>query len=561
MSMTVGASIYVAVKPIVKIFLSVSAGFYFSRIGVLDIHTSKKVSTILLNYFLPCIVFSKVVVAFDSNNMQIAGFAALTAVLYIVVGVAIALILRYVVKPPKFWRGGSTVAAIFNNSGDIPMAYVMTITSGPPFSDGDEDKGIAYVTIIMSVYLILLFTCGAVQLIEGDFQVPITPDMLGLQPDGEKPETPSKKRKFNKMWTRKKKRTLDESMDFAEDKEEEELEDLESSVIHPPTDTRSGTNVYLPNGLSPVATAQSSILRSSTSPLGKVKTATSIASASSRMLLPVESAGVRSIRQRINAERAAKASRAGKPIPDIEQPDDIDDQIQPAPTIHHNDEEGDEDDDDRLDPIVTAVTVEIRNEGQKNLILSRLMIFLHSLCQPPAASMIISIIIAVIDPVKALFVATDYNMRTAPDGLPPLDFVMDFTKFVGNANVPMGLLLLGGTIGRLSVKQLPPRFWRVMVSMVLLKLVVLPIIAIAFTQALRRYGLVPEDNLILAFVFIMASAVPSATTQIYLTIFFAPDDAENVPQLDCIAAVLILQYVVLILTLAILVTYTLQIVI
>ncbi|KAK9429869.1 auxin efflux carrier [Lipomyces doorenjongii] len=529
MALSVGAAIFIAAKPIVKIFFSICFGIYFSKKGVLDPHTCKKMSSVIINYFLPCIVFSKVTVAFDAHTMTIAGFTVLTALLYITCGCLFAVLVQVFLPVPKYWKGGAKAAAIFNNSGDIPMAYVMTITASAPFVNGDEDKGIAYVTIFMAMYVITFFTCGGVQFIEQDFQVPDDdPEMIGdAKGDIDEKLHLRKTSKLRKLLHLKSKKsacsaelttddsnkTVPSSTLLAQSTPPAAI--TESNVVASLSTARGNTNTE--PGLHPVESAGlRSLLRETTTGAG---------------LRPIESAGMQSIRQR--------QSR----VP------------QDAQTV-------DEDDDgEELDPVVSAVTRDLEIRHHQNWVVARLILFLRNLYQPPAASLIISIVVAVISPVKRLFIATDYPMRNAPDGLPPLDFVMDFVDFIGQAAVPMGLMLLGALIGRLQITKLPKGFWKVMAATTLLKLVVLPIVALAWTQRLRESGLIPKDNLILVFVYAVSSAVPSATSQVYLTTFFAPEDAEHIGQMDCLAAMLICQYITLTITLAIIVTYTLKVII
>ncbi|KAK9450297.1 auxin efflux carrier [Limtongia smithiae] len=543
---TVGASIFVAVKPIVKIFLSVCAGIYFSKRGVLDVHTCKKMSSIIINYFFPCIIFSKVINAFDSHTMTTVGLCVLAAVFYIGIGFVLAVVMRLISPVPKYWRGGAANASIFNNSGDIPMAYVMTITASAPFSTDDETKGIAYVSIIMSVYVVSMFTLGGVQSIENDFKVN-TDDLESIGDVKEQLDMKTKLPKTAK--TSKLKKLLHLKNRKTESESSEDVAQAFRSAstvtekIHDVSEQSTPT-ADLPGNMTPIATtsiapANSRLpvgtdfgLNETTvgDPLRRTNTISSVNTAASA-LRPMESAGMRSIRQRQLRQTMSDAQTA-----DLQE----------------------DDDGEALDPVVSAVTMNIEATQHYNWFLSRCILFLRNLYQPPAASLIISIIIAVIDPVKALFVSTEYNMRQAPDGLPPLDFFMDFVDFIGNASVPMGLLLLGAMIGRLSIHKMPRGFWKCLVILVMTKLVVLPIIAIAWSEALRRVGLIAEDNYILIFVFIVSSAVPSSTSQVYLTTFFAPEDQEIIPQMDCLAAALISQYISLIFTLAILVTYVLQ---
>ncbi|KAK9243896.1 auxin efflux carrier [Lipomyces tetrasporus] len=541
MALSIGAAIFIAAKPIVKIFISICFGIYFSRKGVLDPHTCKKMSSVIINYFLPCIVFSKVTVAFDSHTMKIAGWTVLTALLYISCGCLFAVLVRLFLPVPKYWKGGAKAAAIFNNSGDIPMAYVMTITASAPFVDGDEDKGIAYVTIFMAIYVITFFTCGGVQFIEQDFHVPDDdPEMIGdAKNEIDEKLHVRKASKWRRLLHLKGKNIADLT----------ELATDDSEKIDSGQPTPSTTAPVPPSDsvINPMSMTESNAVASVSVGRGNAITDT--------RLHPIESAGLRSLRQEITAGTGLRPTESAG-MQSIRQrrsrlPRD-------AQTVVLDE---DDDDGEELDPVVSAVTMELETRHHQNWVVARLILFLRNLYQPPAASLIISIVVAVIAPVKRLFIATDYPMRDAPDGLPPLDFVMDFVEFIGQAAVPMGLMLLGALIGRLHITRLPKGFWKVMAATTLLKLVVLPIIALAWTQRLRESGLIPDDNLILVFVYAVSSAVPSATSQVYLTTFFAPEDADHIGQMDCLAAMLITQYISLTITLAIIVTYTLKVII
>lgn len=84
----------------------------------------------------------------------------------------------------------------------------------------------------------------------------------------------------------------------------------------------------------------------------------------------------------------------------------------------------------------------------------RLLSILKSFCTPPAISIITSFPIAVVPPLKALFVPTGSGPQ-GPDGLPPLSFILDTASFIGAASVPLGLICLGSALGRLKI----PRPW------------------------------------------------------------------------------------------------------
>jgi hypothetical protein len=92
---------------------------------------------------------------------------------------------------------------------------------------------------------------------------------------------------------------------------------------------------------------------------------------------------------------------------------------------------------------------------------------------PPSVSMILALVVANVPQLKALFVRTDsFTMPSAPDGRPPLDFVMEIASFGGSAVPVIGMVLLGTALSKLTVKSLPKGFWKSVVSMAFLKLVV-----------------------------------------------------------------------------------------
>jgi hypothetical protein len=91
-----------------------------------------------------------------------------------------------------------------------------------------------------------------------------------------------------------------------------------------------------------------------------------------------------------------------------------------------------------------------------------------------------------------------------------------------------------------------------------LKLVVLPIIAVLWVKKLQSMGWIAPDDLMIVFVLIVTAAVPTATSQLVLTAMFSPPNSDEHLEIDCLAANLICQYSLLCFTLTIVVTYTLK---
>jgi len=87
----------------------------------------KGMSAVVINFYLPCLLFSKTVPSFTSDNLLEIGVLILTAVFYqriflsscglnAVCGLVFALIVRCA-TPMRGWRNGVLFAGIFSNWG------------------------------------------------------------------------------------------------------------------------------------------------------------------------------------------------------------------------------------------------------------------------------------------------------------------------------------------------------------------------------------------------------------------------------------------------------------
>lgn len=139
-----------------------------------------------------------------------------------------------------------------------------------------------------------------------------------------------------------------------------------------------------------------------------------------------------------------------------------------------------------------------------------------TLFNPITVTIYISLPIALVPALKSLFVLpasrSDPYYFVAPDGNPPLHFILNTTSFVGALCVPMSLILLGASFARLKIPrpflQKAPvwAIWWVCVA----KLVFLPVIGIFFVQGLASKGVVHKEEIALRFVAMLLSGTPSA---------------------------------------------------
>jgi predicted permease len=88
----------------------------------------------------------------------------------------------------------------------------------------------------------------------------------------------------------------------------------------------------------------------------------------------------------------------------------------------------------------------------------------------------------------------------APDGQPPLAFVIDTANFVGAACVPIGLICLGSALACLRVRagEAFPR--GAIAALALAKMVVTPFLGIGITRWFAHVGFVHRDDKVLQFV-------------------------------------------------------------
>ena len=130
---------------------------------------------------------------------------------------------------------------------------------------------------------------------------------------------------------------------------------------------------------------------------------------------------------------------------------------------------------------------------------------LAELLKPMPVVIVFSIVIALVDPLKALFLPPSTNFQphfrpVAPDGQPPLAFILDTATFIGGASVPIGLVSLGSALAHLRVgpgKALPQG---AIATLALAKMVVTPIFGVGITRLFVHAGFVHRDDKVLQFV-------------------------------------------------------------
>lgn len=130
--------------------------------------------------------------------------------------------------------------------------------------------------------------------------------------------------------------------------------------------------------------------------------------------------------------------------------------------------------------------------------------FLKSFFTPPSVAILISFPIALVPNLKALFTPVPGTfIPPAPDGQPPLAFVLDATTFMGAASVPVGLVCLGSALARLNLPKkgewlsLP---LGAIASLAVARMLVMPVLGVLICQGLTNVGIISKDDKVLRFV-------------------------------------------------------------
>ncbi|KAF5377929.1 hypothetical protein D9615_006710 [Tricholomella constricta] len=138
--------------------------------------------------------------------------------------------------------------------------------------------------------------------------------------------------------------------------------------------------------------------------------------------------------------------------------------------------------------------------------------FLSSLLSPASLGILLAFPIALIPPLKGLFVElplssspskfSNPQITPAPDGLPPLSILLDTTSFIGAASVPLGLICLGAALARLNV---PRDQWRTLptgaIGMLAVgKIIVTPVLGVGIVRGLVNAGVIGKEDKVLQFV-------------------------------------------------------------
>lgn len=563
MTISLGMIIYASVKPIFKIYFIIGMGFYLAKRNILTVTTCRDISDMVVTAIMPCLIFNNVVTYLKSSDIKNIGIIFFEGTLLFLVGLSLAYAVSLITKSPKRWLGGLLSVGLFPNISDLPIAYLQTLSKGGAvFTASDGDKGVAYVCIFLASQVFYQFSLGLFRLVEWDFR-----DELKLSSDDEEKCAGGYSSSLGHS----------QPVESGPDPENALANTVnDSSSINSEDYTREGItnnkqNAPLPNENSQhdefLKQRELEMARINSNPRSSLSSGYSeepMGSVQSRTKRRSNSLSTNSNYYSLNPTTSRAVDLRMQKSQDIT---DVINEYSEFDRLRRNEvrrvvsavsEIGVESIESH-DVMGTAEDSQLQKVSLGRRIFRQFLGTIKNFAAPNSVSLIVSIAIAMAPPLKALFVASKLvHIPTAPDKLPPLSFIIDITSYVGNASVPLGLLLLGATISRLKIKAMPEGFWKTALAVTAVRLIILPVFGVGLTTGIHKAGWFGDDKLV-RFVSVLEYGLPSATSLVYFTAFYTDPHSDDHLQMDCLAVVCIAQYLILWFTLPFLVTFTLKV--
>ncbi|SSD62002.1 uncharacterized protein SCODWIG_03763 [Saccharomycodes ludwigii] len=523
---------------------------------MISVETSRGISNLVINAILPCLTFNKIVGNLEDKDIKEIGAICLTAIMLFTAGGLGAYALLYITPVPEKWKWGLIFAGLFPNISDLPIAYMQSMTTTNLFSSDQVDKGVAYTCIFLTVQNFMMMNLGMFRIVGLDFREDIKhnsdEEAYVVSKQGEEESqniSDANGEPISNNNTDKLRSVNTQDMPVGEifKNNNSTIDNSNQSIYCIPQNTdmyKEPLHIYLTNNsVTTTASAPKSMNEISYTKIKRRKRTQSLVSEYSAL------------------------SRIRSGDIDLTKPLTLTSEVG---NVNYGDNLVDEDceigihakDNNSLylsakDTISTIHNIPGNFDGFcTKYHLKWLHYILINFCRPASIGTILGIICAMIPWVKALFVHTDVHVHQAPDGEPVLNFLMDFTSYIANACVPLGLLLLGGTLGRLEINNIPQGFLKTALSMTLIRLTILPIIGVAWANKL--YDMHWVDTVIAKFVVILTWSMPNATAQVYFTAFYTPLEGRHL-QMDCLSIFFLLEYMVLFITVSFVISYTLKV--
>lgn len=528
-AINVGAAIYIALKPILKIYTIILVGFLIAKFNIVTMETARGISNMVVNAILPCLTFNKIVASISWRDIKEIGVIVLSAIILFVLGGVFSLFAKFTTPVPKKWFWGIMFAGIFPNISDLPIAYLQSMGNGTIFTADEANKGVAYCCIFLFTQSFLMMNFGMWRMVGLDFRERGKKDDEHI--DLEEGSSLDEKEQGNGKNVSTSDISQNESLkntqvplnepanlDGSDLDSGYPLSDLNSDQLSDDDENPSIDYVRQYDDKRSIDSMSERILPLKNAHLRRETEGSSAYRISSITSSPsvLQTIG---IREELNKSRHSRTRRMStlrkrrptmneviaeysvvdklkngeldltRPLSLIEDIGDTNASLGGSNIHNESDEE-----DDRAKVVTTSHEDDTKltfKEKMSDFIkrhkLGWLTYIIVNCFRPASLGALLGIICALVPWLKALFVATYVHVHMAPDHEPVLNFLMDFTEYIGNACVPLGLLMLGGTLARLEITALPKGFIRSAILMTVGRLVIIPIIGILWANKLALY--------------------------------------------------------------------------
>ncbi|CAI8492065.1 unnamed protein product [Hanseniaspora opuntiae] len=591
--------IYSCVKPIFKIYLIIGTGYLLSKLNILTGQGIKIISQVVLSVLLPSLSFNKIVTNIEDSLIKEVGICMLSSVMLFALGGGCGIAANILCKIPKQWRYGSICACIFPNISDLPIAYLQNMQS--VFDEEQINQGVSFVIIFLVAFMLAVFNLGGFKLVEYDFiaQNKLIEAKKADLEHGDNDVSNIEMREYDHSDNSDNSTGNINHGKESSPEQHNELHSLASSESQEANALDSVSDyddipVHVSNARKPsvLSATKPQVYREDTNNVQRNKSRRMSIMSNQESL---QNQIINLSKQKSLVQDFAQTDKDGNPnlqkwasyhtqqgsesINELTHENYphadggvLDDGASNAVSnLNLNAEETTASRIARMVTTDTQITSKDIDNAGKGLVSDRIrnikgmkfvIFFIENCMRPCPLSVIIALIIAFIPWVKALFVSTNVSLPNAPDNLPPLSFIMDYTSYVGAASVPFGLLLLGATLGSLDIKTLPKGFVTAVIFMLVARQVFMPVIGILWCNRIAASGWLDMStglSKVLLFVICIDFGLPSMTTMIYLTSGYTPIDAEETLQMDCVSFFLMVQYPLLIINLPFMASYYLKV--
>ncbi|KAH9010935.1 auxin efflux carrier [Lactarius deliciosus] len=179
---------------ITQVILVTISGYYLSRRGLLDKTTQKQLNIINVNFFTPCLLFSKVAFSLSPDKLRELWVIPIFFALVSGVSLVVAWLLGSLFRLDRTHRNFAMAAAMIMNSNSLPVALLQSLAVTVPGLQWGQDDTLDAIVGRAITYLLLCGTMG--QFLRWSYGVhflskAVPPDEIGsLSEDTEECEGP-----------------------------------------------------------------------------------------------------------------------------------------------------------------------------------------------------------------------------------------------------------------------------------------------------------------------------------------------------------------------------------